>query len=269
MRIEARALFKSIVPPLLWRAGSAIKRRWQRSPHGGAYAPGGWDTPLPGGARTEDYWTAFLAKDSVACQAVMSRVKNGQPALIGGEYDFKHVTFAYALAVSAGENERVTVLDYGGSLGEYYWHGKVLAPIELDYHCKELPAVAETGRRINPAVTWHSDDACLLQPYDLVMFASSLEYVKDWKQVVRAAAHAARRYLLLSDVPTVWTVPAFVATERRDAVTNLHWQLNGHEVVAAVEATGLRLLRQFPMGPYPVIADAPEQPTSVGWLFAR
>ena len=83
------------------------------------------------------------------------------------------------------------------------------------------------------------------------------------------AARAARRYLLLSDVPTVRNVPAFVATERRGGVTNLYWHLNGSEVVDTVEAAGLRLVREFAMGPYPPVANAPEQPTSVGWLFSR
>jgi putative methyltransferase (TIGR04325 family) len=268
--MRSKALLRSIVPPVLWSIGKDVKRRLLGSGDHGAYAPDGWNTPLPGGARSEDYWTTFIAPDSAACEAVMARVKNGEPALIGGEYDLKHVTFAYALALSADEKARVTVLDYGGSLGDYFWHGKALMPrIELEYHCKELPAVAAAGRHINPAVTWHTDDTCLLQTYDLVMFSSSLEYVKDWKHIVRGAAHAARRCLLISDVPTVRNVPAFVATERREGVTNLHWQLNAGEVVDTVAATGLRLVHEFPMGPYPAIANAPEQPTSVGWLFRR
>ena len=50
------------------------------------------------------------------------------------------------------------------NLGDHYWLGKALVPgVDLDYHCKELPRVAEAGRQLTPAVTWHSDDACLAQ----------------------------------------------------------------------------------------------------------
>jgi putative methyltransferase (TIGR04325 family) len=268
--MEAKSLLRSMVPPVLWHIGKACKSTLLGSPDHYAYAPGGWDTPLPDGARSEDYWTAFIAQGSAACQDAMARVKNRQPALRDSEYEFKHVVFAYALALSSHEKERTTVLDYGGSLGDYLWHGKALVPgIDLEYHCKELPAIAAAGRQVNPEVIWHTDDTCLLQSYDLIMFSSSLEYVRDWKQVVGSAAHVARRYLFLSDVPTVRHVPAFVGTERRGNVTNLHWQLNGRELVETVEATGLRLVREFPMGPYPRVALAPEQPTSVGWLFRR
>jgi len=268
--MRSKAFLKSIVPPMLWNVGRDLKRRLLRSDDEYAYAPGGWDTPLPGGVRNEDYWNAFIAHDRTACEAMMARVKRGEPPLIGAEYELKHMTFAYVLAISADGKERVTLLDYGGSLGDYFWHAKALLPrIDLEYHCKELPAIAEVGRQINPAVTWHTDDSCLRPAYDLVMFSSSLEYVKEWKDVLRRAADAARRCLLLSDVPTVRHVPPFVATERRGRVTNLHWQLNGSEVVDTVEAAGLRLHREFAMGPYPRISNAPEQPASVGWLFRR
>jgi len=70
-------------------------------------------------------------------------------------------------------------------------------------------------------------------------------------------------------VPTVRNVPAFVATERSGGVTNLHWQLNRDEVVRTVEGRGLRLVREFAMGPYPPVANAPEQPSCAGWLFER
>src|SRR5688572_19845030 len=162
-RMEAKALFRSLVPPLLWGIGKACKRTLLGSPEHYAYAPRGWDTPLPGGTRSEDYWTIFIAHDIAAFQAMMARVENGEPAFIGKDYDFRHVAFAYALALSADEKQRTTVLDYGGSLGDYLWHGKFLLPgTELDYHCKELPAIAAAGRQVNPAVTWHTDDTCLL-----------------------------------------------------------------------------------------------------------
>lgn len=268
--MRPKALLRSIVPPFLWNIGRDVRRRLVGPEDRYAYAPRGWDTPLPRAVTSEDYWARFLAHDSTACQALMARVQDGQPAFSGNEYELKHVTFAYVLALSAQDKERITVLDYGGSLGDYFWHGKALLPlVEIEYHCKELPVIAAAGRHVNPAVNWYTDDSCLLQPYDLVMFSSSVEYIKDWQHVVQSGARAARGYLFLSDVPTVRHVPAFVATERRGPVTNLHWQLNGTELVNVVETAGLRLVREFAMGPYPPVADAPEQPSSVAWLFRR
>ena len=48
--------------------------------------------------------------------------------------------FGYVLALAARTNRGLTVLDYGGNLGDYYWLAEALVPdVELDYHCKELP----------------------------------------------------------------------------------------------------------------------------------
>jgi hypothetical protein len=74
----------------------------------------------------------------------------------------QYILFGYVLALAARHKTKVSVLDYGGNLGDYYRLGRALVPdVKLDYHCKELPQVAEAGRRLTPEVTWHTDDAAL------------------------------------------------------------------------------------------------------------
>jgi len=64
-------------------------------------------------------------------------------------------------------------------------------------------------------------------------------------------------------------VPAYVATHREGGTTNLQTLMNRSEIVGTVERAGLRLVREFAMGPHPHIANAPEQPMCLGWLFQR
>jgi putative methyltransferase (TIGR04325 family) len=269
MRTRAKRVIKSIVPPLLWEMGKDLKRRLLTSVDHFAFAPDGWSTRLPAGATSDDYWNRFIARERLICEALIARVQARDPvSVLTG--DMKEVLFGYVLALVARHRQTVTVLDYGGNLGDYYWLGKALVPdVELDYHCKELPLVAEAGRQITPAVTWHTGDACLDQTYDLVMFSSSLHCLQNWQDVLRRASRSARCYLLLSDVPTVRRVPAFVVTQRSGGMTHLQYQLNRSEIVATVERAGLRLLREFDMGPHPRVANTPEQSTCVGWLFER
>ena len=269
--MSSARILKSIVPPLLWDIGKDVKRRLLSSVDHYAYAPNGWATQLPAGAGSQEYWSTFIARERVACQALIARVRAGEPAWTpdGGD-DLKHVTFGYVLALAAREKPKVTVLDYGGNLGDYYWVGRALVPgVELEYHCKELPPIAAAGSQITPEVVWHTDDACLAEPHDLVMFSSSLQYLPEWQDILRRAARGTPGYLFLSDVPTVRHVPAYVATERSGGATNLHHQLNRSEVIDTVERAGLRLIREFAMGPHPPVANAPEQPTCAGWLFQR
>ena len=267
MPTRSKRVVKSILPPFLWDIGKDVKRRLLPSVDYFAFAPDGWSTRLPNGATSEDYWNKFIAHERTICEALIARVQAGDPvSVLTG--DIKEVLFGYVLALVARDKPKVTVLDYGGNLGDYYWFAKALVPaIELDYHCKELPLVAETGRQITPAVTWHTSDECLNQAYDLVMFSSSLHCLPDWQPILRRACRSTRGYLLLSDVPTVRRVPAFVVTQRSGSMTHLQHQMNRSEIVDTVEREGMRLIREFEMGPHPRVANAPEQSTCVGWLF--
>jgi putative methyltransferase (TIGR04325 family) len=269
--VSSTRILKSIVPPLLWGIGSRLKRRVVRSTTLLEYAPRGWDTPLPGRSSSDEFWSAFIAQEQASCKALIARVHAGEPMLYAdGDENSKYAVFGYVLALATRHQQKISVLDYGGNLGDYYWLGRALVPgVELDYHCKELPKVAAAGRLISPDVTWHTDDACLAAAHDLVMFSSSIQCLPDWQDILYRAGQSARGYLLLSDVATVRDVPAYVATHRSGGQTHLQMQMKRSEIVRTVERAGLRLVREFPMGAHPPIVNAPEQPTCLGWLFQR
>ena len=60
MPITPKRFLQSILPPLLWNAGKAGKRRLFSSVDRRAYAPDGWNTRLPGGVDRHAYWTTLL-----------------------------------------------------------------------------------------------------------------------------------------------------------------------------------------------------------------
>lgn len=269
--MRAMRILEAVVPPFLWRIGSRYKRRIVRSTTLLEYAPRGWSTELPGSASNEDFWTTFIAQERRACEELIARIHAREPLLHpDGDENSKYAVFGYVLALATRQQEKISVLDYGGNLGDYFWLGRALVPgVDLDYHCKELPQVAEAGRLITPDVTWYTDNACLARPHDLVMFSSSIQCLPDWQDILLRAGQSARRYLFLSDVATVRDVPAYVATHRSGGQTHLQIQLNRSEIIATVERAGLQLVREFAMGPHPPIVNAPEQPQCFGWLFQR
>lgn len=269
--MSSKQILKSIVPPILWNAGRNLKRRWVRSVTHFQYAPEGWSTPLPGGAHSDDFWSAFISQEQAASRELIARIQAREPLLeaSGGE-DSKYILFGYVLALATRHHGKISVLDYGGNLGDYYWVGQALVPgVDLDYHCKELPKIVEAGRRIRPEVVWHTDDAVLARAHDLVMFSSTIQCLPNWQDILVRAGQSVRTYLLLSDVPVVRDVPAYVVTHRSDGKTNLQIMMNRSEIIDTVEGAGLRLIREFEMRPHPPVANAPEQPTCVGWLFRR
>lgn len=265
-----RRLVKPIVPPVLWSIGRELRQRLVVSADRLAFAPLGWDTPLPPGGGNEAFWSRFVERERAWCQALIARVRAEHPVLASDDATLGYLAFGYVVLLTARHKDKITIIDYGGNLGEYYWIGKALVPgVELEFHCKELPAIAAAGRLVSPDVRWHTDDECLDEPYDLVMFSGSLPYLRDWKAVLRRAALGTRQYLFLADIPSVRDVPTYVITQRSGGVTNLGYLFNRSEIADTLQSSGLRLLREFTMGPHAPVANAPEQPVYAGWLFAR
>jgi putative methyltransferase (TIGR04325 family) len=267
--MTSKQVVKAIVPPLLWNIGRECKQRLIRSTDRLAYAPRGWNTPLPPGGN-ETYWNRFVERERAWCPGLIARVGAGDPVLTSDDAILGYLAFGYVLALTARRTDTITVLDYGGNLGEYYWISKALLPnVQLVYHCKELPAVAAAGRDLSPDVTWHTDDRCLEGSYDLVLFSGSLPYLRDWPSMLQQAERATRHYLFLADTPSVRTVPTYVITQRTAGVTSLGYVFNRSEIIDTVQRTGLRLIRDFTMGRHGPVANAPEQPLYAGLLFAR
>jgi putative methyltransferase (TIGR04325 family) len=265
-----RRILKPIVPPLLWSIGSELRQRLVHSTDRLAYAPRGWSTPLPPGSGNEPFWNTFVERERAWLQNLIARVRAGDPVLTSDDAILGYLAFGYVLALTARHKDKITVLDYGGNLGEYYWISKALLPdLELEFHCKELPAVAAAGRVVSPDVIWHTDEQCLDGPYDLIMFSGSLPYLRDWPMVLGRAAQGTRQYLFLGDIPSVRNVPTYVITQRSGGVTNLGYLFNRSEVADTVQRAGMRLVREFTMGVHAPVANAPEQPMYAGMLFTR
>lgn len=265
---HAKLVLKSCLPPVVWNVGRSIKRRVLGSVDYFEYAPHGWSTSL--GNHNEDYWVPVANDERLAYEQLVrcsqSRSANGTPELTGIE----HLAYGYVLGLARRRKAAIRVLDYGGNLGQHLFIGRaMMRDLAVDFHCKELPSVAQIGLSVNPSVTWHVNDACLTESYDLVMFSSSLQYVRDWKSILRQAANAAGAFLFLCDVPVVRSVNTFMATQRSHDLTNIQYILNFDEIVSSVDGSGLRMVAQFEMREHPEIVKAPEQPQRRGFLFER
>lgn len=185
-----------------------------------------------------------------------------------------NIVFAYghALAMASRSSESISVLDWGGALGHYRELGRrLLEDVELDYHCRELPAVCAVGRSLAPDLTFHEDDSCLERGYDLVLASGSLQYEQDWRGRLAELAAAARPWLFVTRMPVVETCPTFAARQRAYGygyeTEYVGWVLHRGELLAAGEAAGLELVREYALvGPMPV-AGAPESPRHIGLLW--
>jgi putative methyltransferase (TIGR04325 family) len=183
------------------------------------------------------------------------------------------LAYAYALVLASRRSDSVSILDWGGGLGLFYFLSKALLPpeVEIEYHCKELPLLCEHGREALPEAHFHEDESCLERRYDLVLASSSLQYSEHWAELLGRLAAAAERYLYLTRVPVVFASRAFVALQRAYAyglgTEYLGWVFNRDELVDVARRSGMGLVREFLFGEKPAIHGAPEQDEVRGFLF--
>jgi putative methyltransferase (TIGR04325 family) len=181
------------------------------------------------------------------------------------------LAYALALARARDGSRRLSVLDRGGALGHFYVLAKRLFPdLELDYHCRELPAVAAQGRDVLPEVTFHDTDDCFERTYDLVIASNSLQYEEDWRGLLRKLANASAHWTFLTRVPIVRQQASFVVLQRAYrygyATEYLGWVLNRDELLGAATDAGLQLERELVLENQLEIDGAPAF-TDAGFLF--
>jgi putative methyltransferase (TIGR04325 family) len=286
MQLNARRLLKLLIPPVFVpmvrtlsnRARSAItgiSTENEYIPEGWNYGfkhpeIQGWDVPdcLEVNKRT-------LLEFMALCERTDPLVPHEEDLTTQDAVRFHNnlMIFAYAVALASRNLNSLSILDWGGGLGQSYFLAKSLLPADVgvDYHCKEVPILAEYGSRLFTDHHFYMDDSCFERTYNIVMARATLYYSQDWQHVLSALAGAASPYLLITRQPFVLQVPSFVCLERLQRfgynVENLNWVLNRSSFLSEARSLNLTLVREFITGQTYQIPKAPEQPIFRGFLF--
>ena len=185
------------------------------------------------------------------------------------------MTFGYALARATGERQKISILDWGGGLGQYYVYSRALMPaLPLEYVVKDLPGFCVAGESLLPAVKFVSDEGeALARSYDFVFASSSLHYTRDYYGLLGRLCASAGEWLMLTRMPFVERSDDFLVVQRPYIYGYLTeypgWFTNRTRVLDFVSARGFDLERQFLVAELPNVPNAPEQAHYYGFLFRR
>lgn len=127
--------------------------------------------------------------------------------------------------------------------------------------------MAAAGREISPDILWYTDDRCLSRSFDLVMVNGSLQYIREWRELLPRLAASTQRLLLLTRVPVVTRSAGFVAVQQAYGQRLLHQQFNRGELLGVIADAGLVPVREFVVDDRLYVRGAPEQCEMAGWLF--
>lgn len=281
--MNTRATIKRFVPPIIVDVVRAMRGNRQAAGAGDFEIVGdkwptasgdnpGWEDAAI--ARTQaERWPQFVAACSgpVPLDVAHEAAERGPRNM---SFHNTYMSFGYVLALAAQGKRRLSMLDWGGGLGHYHVIAKALVPdLEIEYHCKDLPAFCAEGRKLQPEAEFHDTEACLARRYELVVASGSLQCSSDWKAVSSGLAEATGSYLYLTRMPMFVEHPSAVV--RQHAAVHgfnddlLGWFLNRDELVAHVESLGMELVREFYVDEYPFIPGAEEQAEARGFLFRK
>jgi putative methyltransferase (TIGR04325 family) len=277
---SARSIARNLLPPIVTKVVGLAARIGRRSdPPDWQYLPGGWpDEQSLGGWSNDTVVSTQLARWPEFLESAQAPRPFGlSHEAAGGDLDYAvHNTvmsFAYVLARAAHDRGRLSMLDWGGGIGHYYVYAHALmAELELDYCCYDLPTLVAGGRTVLPQVTFQdSEEAALSRRYDLVVASSSLQYARDWRTKLTRLAGVCDDYLYVTRQPFVQRVPSFVVVQRpyRHGYQTEYpgWFLNEAEFLGFASEIGLTLVREFLIEERPFVPGAPEQADYRGFLF--
>jgi putative methyltransferase (TIGR04325 family) len=180
-----------------------------------------------------------------------------------------------ALNRAAAGGKRVSVLDWGGGYGQYAWAARHLLPgIEIDYHVVEVSTVFDYASALFSDVTYYDhDDAALARSYDVVLAIGSLHCSIDWRATADRLGAAARRFLLVMDLPSAQAADGLTLQERPLAYLPEAVCLGGivddKDLCARLSSAGLPLERDLVPWETDPIQIGPLRLTYRSFLFAR
>ncbi|MEI6370131.1 MAG: hypothetical protein WCO49_10520 [Nostocales cyanobacterium ELA608] len=183
------------------------------------------------------------------------------------------ITYGYVLALTSRQKSELSLLDWGGGIGHYYLISQKLIPdLIIDYHCKDVPILAEYGQELFPKAHFYSDESCLSRKFDLVFASTSLHYSQNWQHTLKGLAEATSGYLFITRLPIVHQVASYVMVQRPYEygynTEYLGWCLNKDEFLSVAASFNLGVIREFISQVSPYIHNAPAQPQYWGFLFA-
>jgi putative methyltransferase (TIGR04325 family) len=183
---QFRSLLKAILPPVLV---SLYKRPKQDYGFFGDYAS--WEEAL---AISTGYDSEVILNK---VKNALLQVRDGKAAYERDSVLFDHIEYSFPilaalLKVALENNGKLSVLDFGGSLGSsYYQYKDILSCVHtLEWSIVEQPKFVECGREFFQDETlkfFYSIDECLKsrQQPQIILFSSVLQYLQNPLELIQ------------------------------------------------------------------------------------
>lgn len=227
------------------------------------------DVPSQGAGFDSDEWILNTRQSTANALESLSRRPNGIP------YDIPsyHSLFSLTVALLRQHRERLRVLDFGGGMGLAFVNllrsldeGTPKPPIDYlvvdnDRSCRDGALLFKELRFVQFSSTLPEN----LGDVDIVLLSGVLQFVEDYKSVLKRLAAFNAPYWLFTFVPT-GDIPTFASGQKNVPGSTIPvWFFNLGELLEIMRSLGYQLIfkaaleRKFDMGNFPESHRLPQQ----------
>jgi len=157
-------------------------------------------------------------------RASMRKVRDGQAvyerdSVVFDKIEYFFPTLAALLLIASRNNNRLSVLDFGGALGStYYQNRHLLSHLSaLSWHVVEQPHFVSAGRAEfeNEHLRFYGtiEESWAAERPDVVLFSSALQYLKDPADMLAQVARLGADYILVDRTPILDAGPERIVVQ--------------------------------------------------------
>jgi putative methyltransferase (TIGR04325 family) len=146
-------------------------------------------------------------------------------------------------AMLLNQKSKIDILDFGGGLGIGYMTLKESIPNTtkiINYTILELPNICKQGKDLHDDEINFVDSFQNLNKFDLVHSSSAIQYIEDWKMIVKRFCSFKAEHILMSDV-FAGNFNTFVTLQNYYNNKIPHWFFNFEEFIETFNQNGYTL----------------------------
>jgi putative methyltransferase (TIGR04325 family) len=190
--------------------------------------------------------------DRWACQEterinkLLQTAKNDRiiPSVVS--YRTNLLPFLAATTAANSKENKVTILDFGGGLGSTYISVTAACANQqaIDYHIidsKNICQIGESCFKDDNKIHFYDHLPDEIQDVDIACLSSSIQYVQDWKSLLKELLNYDPQYILLADLPA-GEIPTYATLQNYYESKIPHRFFNVGEVIETMLSMNLNLL---------------------------
>lgn len=184
----------------------------------------------------------WVSRSFERINTIRDEIKQGNPISSDPES-----LLPFMVALLSANNDTISILDFGGGLGSTYM--SIISACErnqdINFHIVESNKICETGVNI------FKDDHRInfykypvfpqkIKKMDIVHLGSSLQYIEDWRQLLKGLSEYNPKYFLFEDLPA-GAISTFATIQNYYESKIPHWFFNIEEFISMMESINYKL----------------------------